>query len=92
MKVKNEFVLKDCMGASLAIRIRVTKRFRIRLWIAEKLFKLAGKVMNCKTEVELCTVAPPRCTIGVFKAGETLYPGQAVYFDDESGQVMSIKR
>lgn len=91
MKARCEFDLKDCKGASLTIKIRVTRRFRVRIWIAEKLFKLAGWVMNCKTEVELCSSEPHQCTMGVFKAGETLYPGQAVYIDD-LGEVMSIKR
>lgn len=43
----------DPKCSTMKVTVYITKEFKIRLWIAAKLFRLAAGILGCKTDIEI---------------------------------------
>lgn len=46
------YTVNDLRFAKMTVAIKTTKQFRLRLWLAVQLIRLAGYVLGCEIAVE----------------------------------------
>lgn|GEM_PF-5449585 len=82
--------IKGCMGTLLTINIKLKKQFYFRIWCACQLFKLAGKILNCETEIHLEELSLHLWrSHTAWKAGEALNAGDLVCL--VNGEILKVK-
>ena len=50
---KATWEVTDCSGSTMHLTVRITRRLKVRMWIACRLIRLAARVLRCGLDVAI---------------------------------------